>query len=56
MGTPIAVTNGEPIEVSDDSFDPGYDLTTTLSNGTTKVTKADLVKGYCTYGSTTGEA
>jgi hypothetical protein len=52
--TPIAVTMGEALMVAKASFDPGYDLSTTLSNGNTEVSKADLVKGYCTYGSTTG--
>lgn len=51
----IDVTMGEAIEVAAASFDPGYDLSTTLSDAETKVAKADLIQGYCTYGKVVGE-
>jgi len=53
--TPIEVTEGQPIMVAKASFDPGYDLTTTLSDAGTIVSKADLIEGYCTYGKVIGE-
>lgn len=49
------VSQGAPVEVSAASFDPGYDLTATLSDAGTKVAKADLLQGYCTYGQVIGE-
>lgn len=53
--TAIDVSQGEAIKVAKASFDPGYDLATTLSDADTKVSKADLVTGYCTYGKVIGE-
>lgn len=41
----------ESIPVAKESFDPGYDLSTSLQ----EATKADLIKGYCTYGKSVGE-
>ncbi len=46
---------GNPISVSKASFDPGYPLDATLSDADIKVSKADLVQGYCTYGKVIGE-
>lgn len=45
-------TWSNPLAVRSASFDPGYDLDNTLrDNGT----KADLVRGYCTYGKAVGK-
>lgn len=41
--------------VSNASFDPGYSLETTLNDAGTKINKADLLQGYCTYGKSIGE-
>lgn len=46
---------GESIDVAKACFDPGYSLDTTLSDSGIKVSKADLVVGYCSYGKATGE-
>lgn len=46
---------GKTIDVAKASFDPGYDLTSTLSDAGIKVSKADLITGYCTYGDVIGE-
>lgn len=53
--TAIDVSQGEAIKVAKASFDPGYDLMETLSDADTKVSKADLVRGFCTYGKAVGE-
>ena len=41
-----------PLKVRSASFDPGYDLGTTLAQG--DVTPADVVRGYATYGKSIG--
>ena len=46
---------GKSIEVAEASFNPGYSIDATLSDGGTKVSKADLVVGYCSYGKVIGE-
>ncbi len=55
--TKIAVTMGEAIPVANASFDPGYSLETTYEGGDPRntFTKADLVRGYCSYGRMIGE-
>lgn len=53
--TKIDVSQGEAIAVAKASFDPGYSLDTTLSDAGTDLVKADLVQGYCTGSSATGE-
>lgn len=50
------VTQGEPIDVAAASFDPGYSLETTLNNGSVNIDKANLMRGYCTYGNVIGES
>ena len=52
---PIDVSQGMAIDVMKASFDPGYDLTTTLSDGGTIISKADLIEGFCSYGKAIGE-
>lgn len=52
---PIEVSQGVTIEVAKASFDPGYDLTTTLSDAGTVISEADLREGYCSYGKAIGE-
>lgn len=51
--TKTDVTMGKPIDVAAASYDPGYSLDTTLSQG--YVNKADLMTGYCEYGKAVGE-
>lgn len=56
--TPIDTSHtiGEPtIMVAKASFEPGYDITTVLSDAGTKLSKADVVTGYCSYGKAIGE-
>lgn len=53
--THIEVSQGVSIAVAKASFDPGYDLTSTLSDAGTDISKADLIDGYCSYGKATGE-
>lgn len=52
--TPIDVSQGDAIKVASASYDPGYDLSTTLASG--HVSKSDLPDGYCSYGKAVGEA
>lgn len=54
--TPTDVTMGKPIEVSKASFDPGYPIDNTLSDAGTKINRADLTQGYCSYGKSVGES
>lgn len=49
--TPIDVTMGEAVDVATASFDPGYPLDKSLPD----TTKADLKRGYCSYGRSIGE-
>lgn len=49
----IDVTQGEAIEVSGDSFYPGYDISSTLEQG--YANESDLKKGYIESGKATGE-
>lgn len=49
------VTMGKPIAVSKASYDPGYSLEASLSDADTKVNKADLTQGFCSYGKSIGE-
>lgn len=55
--TRIDVTMGEALPVASASFDPGYDLDTSMEGGDKrqKFSKADLVQGYCSYGINIGE-
>jgi hypothetical protein len=55
--TRIEVSMGEAIPVANCSFDPGYSLESTFEAGDprNRFTKADLVRGYCSYGHLTGE-
>lgn len=55
--TRIDVTMGEAIEVAAASFDPGYDLEETFEGGDSRnrFTKADLIRGFSTYGRLVGE-
>lgn len=46
---------GAPIRVADASYDPGYPLDTTLSDAGVRVSKADLLRGFCSYGKAIGE-
>lgn len=48
----IDVTQGEALPVASASFDPGYGFGNALPDGQTQ---ADLLKGYCGYGKSTGE-
>lgn len=48
------VTQGKAISIAEASFDPGYDLDSTLAAGYIK--KDALVRGYCDYGTSVGEA
>ncbi len=48
------VVLGEPLDVATASYEPGYDLDTTLENG--HVNRADLKQGFCDYGVAVGEA
>lgn len=52
--TPIDVSMGAALKVAKSSFDPGYDLDSTLAAGYVK--KADLVTGYCDYGKVIGNS
>ena len=47
------VVLGSPIDVAAASFEPGYDLDETLDAG--YVTKADLKRGFCSYGIAVGD-
>lgn len=51
----IDISQGQACEVALASFDPGYPLDTTLSDGGTKIAKADLIRGFCSYGRAIGE-
>lgn len=42
---------GDPVQVANASFDPGYPLANSLDY----LYEADLVQGYCGYGRATGE-
>ena len=56
--TKIVVTQGEAIAVSDRSFTPGdYSLESTFEGGDPRngFAKADLVRGYASYGRMVGE-
>ena len=55
--TKIEVSQGEAIPVASASFDPGYDLEDTYEGGDerNRFSKADLIRGYCTYGRLVGE-
>lgn len=46
---------GASVRVADASFYPGYSLDETLSDGGIVVSKADLLRGFCTYGKVVGE-
>lgn len=50
--TPMDVTMGVAIPVAKASFDPGYDISTSMPD----TTKADLKQGYCSYGRSVGES
>ena len=50
----IDITQGQACEVALASFEPGYPLETTLSDADTDFSKADLVRGYCSYGKAIG--
>lgn len=43
---------GKPIDIAKASFEPGYSLETTLSEG--YIDAADLKAGYCSYGVAVG--
>ena len=45
-------TWSDTLAVRSASFEPGYDLDTTLAQG--DVSKADVVRGYATYGRAVG--
>ena len=49
----IDVSHGRAIEVAAASYDPNYDLKTTLEAG--HADKASLVRGYVDYGVAIGE-
>jgi hypothetical protein len=55
--TRIEVTQGEALRVPSLSFDPGYSLEETFEGGDERnsFSKADLIRGYCTYGRLVGE-
>lgn len=46
---------GAPVRVANASYDPGYSLDATLSDAGTDFSKADVLRGYCTYGRPVGE-
>jgi hypothetical protein len=48
------VTQGTAIDVANASFDPGYDINSTLGAGYAK--KADLKAGFISYGKGIGES
>ena len=56
--TRIVVTQGEALAVASASFDPGYGLEETYEGGDerNRFSKADLIRGYCTYGRLVGES
>lgn len=45
------VTMGQPVEVAEASYDPGYPLENSLPD----TSLADLKQGYCGYGRSIGE-
>lgn len=49
----IDVSQGEALQVASASFEPGYDLGSTLDAG--YVDEACLVQGFCDYGICVGE-
>lgn len=51
----IDVSQGEAIQVAKASYDPGYSLENTLDDAGVKFPAADLVRGFCDYGASTGE-
>ena len=54
--TDVSHAVGGPITVSKAPYDPGYSLETTLTAGqVAKYTPADLLRGYCDYGSCIGD-
>lgn len=54
MGTKkIDVSQGKALDVAAASFEPGYDMGTTLKAG--YVDQAALVRGYCDYGVSVGQ-
>lgn len=53
---PTDDSQGKPIQIARASIDPGYSIDTTLSDGGTEINKADLTRGYCTYGKAIGES
>jgi hypothetical protein len=54
--TRIDVTMGEAVEVASASFDGGYELggSMEISAPSDRLNKADLVRGYATYGKAIG--
>jgi len=55
--TRIDVTMGEAIPVASASYEPGYDLDETFQGGdpANRMTKADLVQGFISFGRLVGE-
>ena len=51
--TKTDVVMGSPIEVAKCSYEPNYDIGTTLAAG--DVSKADLMRGFCDHGKAIGE-
>lgn len=56
--TRINVSQGEALAVASASFDPGYTLEDTYEGGDerNRFKKADLIRGFCTYGRLVGES
>lgn len=54
MGTKkMHVSQGRALDVAAASFEPGYDLTSTLKAG--YIDPAAIIRGYCDYGVCVGE-
>ena len=54
MGTTkINVSQGRALDVATASFEPGYDLSSTLDAA--HVDKSCLIRGYCDYGIAVGQ-
>ena len=56
--TRIDVTQGDALPVASASFDPGYDYDASIAGGdpSERMSRADIVQGYCSYGKLIGES
>lgn len=51
----IVVTHGESIDVSAASFDPGYPIENSLTDGEVDFKMSDVIRGYSDSGANIGE-